>query len=329
MSTADHPDDTAGAAPTDNPIQVISLAPWFDGDAEQQAAVAAAVDESLRQAGFLVVVDHGVDTTLPARLRAEADAFFTRPEDEKLPYRVAQLGDLGWVPYGLEANGYIFGEDTPPDMKESFVVGMAHLGDREPVGPNVWPAEHPAMRDLVGEYLEQVERLHMELLRILAMALGLDDLEFFVDQESQAHNVLNVNWYPPLVRTGAVQDDQYRIGPHTDFGSITILDRQPGTGCLQVQDAAGTWQDAAFVADSLTINVGDLLEMWTGGRWRSSRHRVLPPSDAAPDEALMSLVYFCEPDLDTVVRPIVDGDEFEPVLTSAFMQAKIDQITVT
>jgi isopenicillin N synthase-like dioxygenase len=130
------------------------------------------------------------------------------------------------------------------------------------------------------------------------------------------------------VHTGAVLDNQFRIGPHTDFGSITILDREPGVGCLQVQTADDVWVDAPWVADSFTINVGDLLSMWTGGRWRSSRHRVLPPDASAPDEALTSLVFFAQPNDDTLVSPLIEGDEFEPVLVSEFMEAKINAITV-
>jgi len=166
------------------------------------------------------------------------------------------------------------------------------------------------------------------MLRLLGTALGLEDPEALVTLGDSAPSTFNANWYPPLQLTGQVQDNQFRIGPHTDFGSITILDREPGVGCLQVQTAADVWVDAPFVAGSLTINVGDLLSMWTGGRWRSSRHRVLPPDTSAPDEALTSLVFFAQPNNDTVVAPLVDGDEFDPVLVSEFMDAKINAITV-
>ncbi len=311
----------------DGGILTISLAPWFDGSGEDRARVAALVDRSLSDMGFMVITDHGIDPELPGRLRAELLEFFTGPEDVKTAIRVDQLGDRGWVPYGLEANGYIFGEDTPPDMKESFVVGMDAIGRASSMS-TPWPSGPAGLRDVVVEYTRQVEELHIELMRLCAVALGLDDPEHFVDRESSSDSVMNVNWYPPLVRTGPVQDNQFRIGPHTDFGTVTILDRQPGTGCLQVQDAAGEWHDAEYVPGSLTINVGDLLEMWSGGRWRSSRHRVLPPSEATPEEGLMSLVFFGEPDDDTMIAPLVDGDEFEPVRARDFLEAKIAAITV-
>ena len=46
------------------------------------------------------------------------------------------------------------------------------------------------------------------------------------------------------------------------------------------------------------------MELWTDGRWRALRHRVLPPSPSAPDEELLSLVFFFETDPDTLVEPL-------------------------
>ncbi len=310
-------------------IDVVSLADWFDGDAADRERVAAEVDRSLRAAGFVVVVDHGVDPDLTARLRAALNRFFALDESVKELGRVRELGDTGWVPYGLEANGYIFGEDTPPDMKETLAFGWEDAVGHGDGRPNHWPDAVPELRWLLVDYREQVERLNLELLRILGVALGLDDPELFVSLGSAAPSTFNANWYPPLERTGPVQPNQFRIGPHTDFGSVTILDREPGVGCLQVQDAQDRWVDAPFVPGSLTVNVGDLLSMWSGGRWPSSRHRVLPPDASAPTEALTSLVYFAQPDDDTVVEPLLPGDDFEPVLVRDFIAAKIAAITVT
>ena len=309
-------------------IDVVSLAGWFGDDPGERARVAAEVDASLRTAGFVVIVDHGVDLELTAQLRAALNRFFDLDDTTKELGRVGELGDTGWVPYGLEANGYIFGEDTPPDMKESLVFSMIDFPGHGETRPNYWPEAVPELRALVTEYFVQVEALNLELLRLLGVALELEDPELLVTLGDAAPSTFNANWYPPLERTGSVEPNQFRIGPHTDFGSVTILDREPGVGCLQVQDANDDWVDAPFVPGSLTVNVGDLLAMWTGGRWRSSRHRVLPPDESAPAEALTSLVFFAQPNDDTLVEPLVEGDEFEPVLVRDFIAAKIDEITV-
>ncbi len=314
-------------------VRVVDLARWYDEGPDGRTAVAADIDASLRELGFVVVTNHGVDAAEAAAVRSTVAEFLAQPDASKAPYEVPSLGQPGWVPFGVEANGYVFGEETPPDLKESWVVNLADVAtpDGAPrahlVGANTWPAAVPELQPAVDRYLASVERLNLELLRMLAVALGLAD-DALVARCSHAANTFVVNWYPPLTHTGSIAENQYRIGPHTDFGSITILDRQPGLGGLQIQTPAGEWVDAPWEPGSLVINAGDLLEMWSGGRWRSARHRVAPPSGQAPDESLMSLVYFCEPDGDVMIEPLVDGVDFEPVRAVDYLQAKLDQITV-
>ena len=58
---------------------------------------------------------------------------------------------------------------------------------------------------------------------------------------------------------------------------------------------------------------------WTGDRWRSTRHRVLPPSAEAPDEELISLILFLEADVDTVVTPLDGGTGYPPVTAGEYL----------
>ena len=143
---------------------------------------------------------------------------------------------------------------------------------------------------------------------------------------------MNINWYPPMTIAGEPADGQFRIGPHTDFGTFTILDREPGKGGLQVWSPDGDWEDAPYHPDAFTINTGDLLACWSGDRWMSNRHRVLPPQAEAPDEDLVSLVYFYECDHDAVVEPlqppIGKPNDHQPVVASVFLKRLLDAITV-
>ncbi|HKQ41722.1 MAG TPA: 2-oxoglutarate and iron-dependent oxygenase domain-containing protein, partial [Pseudonocardia sp.] len=65
---------------------------------------AAAVDEALQKAGFLLVAGHGVDPALRASLRAEARRFFALPVATKERY-AARIGGRGWLAPGVESNG--------------------------------------------------------------------------------------------------------------------------------------------------------------------------------------------------------------------------------
>jgi isopenicillin N synthase-like dioxygenase len=316
-------------------VPIIDLAPWFAGDAAGRSEVAAAVDAALQDVGFLLVTGHGVPRELRDEVRAAARRFFALPPAVKQRYAVT-VGGRGWLPSGVEANGYAEGTATPPDLKESFAVGADEpTGDAEVDGywfqPNVYPVEVPALRTTVEIYLARMRELADELLALCAVALGLD-AEFFTRHTGHATHTMNINWYPPISVGGDPEPGQFRIGPHTDFGTVTILDREPGRGGLQVWTEREGWGDAPFHPDAFTINTGDLLARWSGDRWRSNRHRVLPPQAEAPDEDLVSLVYFYEADHDAVVEalqpPIGRPNSYEPVVAADFLRQRLDAITI-
>jgi isopenicillin N synthase-like dioxygenase len=314
---------------------VIDLAPWFSADVQARADVAAQIDRALQSVGFFLVSGHGVAQELRAGVRSGAREFFALPPEVKQRYAVT-VGGRGWLPPGVEANGYAEGTQTPPDLKESFAVG-ADLPTGDPAvdgywfQPNVYPAEVPALEAAVVAYLARMRELADELLVLCATALGLDG-DFFTRHTGHATHTMNINWYPPVAVAGEPEPGQFRIGPHTDFGTVTILDREPGRGGLQVWTSEDGWRDAPFEPGAFTINTGDLLARWSGGRWKSNRHRVLPPQAEAPDEDLVSLVYFYEADHDAVIEslkpPIGRPNDFAPVVSAEFLKERLDAITV-
>jgi isopenicillin N synthase-like dioxygenase len=70
---------------------------------------------------------------------------------------------------------------------------------------------------------------------------------------------------------------------------------------------------------------------WTGDRWRSTRHRVLPPHPSAPDEDLVSLIFFYETDPDariTSLGPPIGRTDYPEVIATDYLKEKLDAITV-
>src|SRR5262249_34519990 len=141
-------------------VPVIDLTPWFGGDQEARAAVAARVDAALQSVGFFLITGHGVPSEMCARVRAGAREFFAVPPETKRRSAVPAAGG-GWLPPGAEAAGYAEGTATPPDLKESFAVGSDQpTGDPGVDGywfqPNVYPAEAPALEPAVVAYLARM-----------------------------------------------------------------------------------------------------------------------------------------------------------------------------
>ncbi len=304
-------------------VPTIDLGAWRTGNEVTRATIAAAVDEALCTSGFLIITNHSIPESMAAEVREAAHRFFTLDAEAKAALQ-ARVGERGWIPPGAEANSYAAGVESPPDMKETFKAG--YYADDSPMA-NRWPDEVPTLRSATETYLATVWEVALDCFDLFNDALGLAPGTLRGDA-SATESSLNINWYPPLDMVGTPRPGQFRVGAHSDFGALTLLDRQVGYGGLQLQTADGDWIDAPHVEGALTVNVGDLLARWTGDRWRSTVHRVLPPSTQDPSEQLLSLVSFCGIDADALVETLdVDGPTtYEPILAGDYLRAKLQAI---
>lgn len=304
-------------------VPTIDIGAWRSGDDATRATIAAQVDDALCTSGFLMLINHGVPTALAAAVRQEAHHFFTLEPEQKAALQ-ARVGERGWIPPGAEANAYASGEESPPDLKETFKAG--YYLDDSPMA-NRWPDEVPTLRPAAEAYLSKAWRLALDCFDLFNDALKLEPGTLTGDASAEESS-LNLNWYPALESVGTPLPGQFRIGPHSDFGVLTILDRQVGYGGLQLQTVDGEWVDAPYIEGALTVNVGDLLARWTGDRWRSTVHRVLPPSAEDPGEQLLSLVLFCGIAADALVETLDVGGPatYEPILAGDYLLEKLQAI---
>ncbi len=322
-----------------NEIPLIDLERWFDGSDVERAELAAEVDAHLQRLGFLVVVGHRIDPGVIAACREESHSFFHQHDADKEAVAITPEAYRGWVGAGLESNAATYGVDTPPDLKETFTYGPVDIPDPALsevaprwFAPNVWPSSAPALRPAAEAWWRAARGLADELLDIFSLALQLPE-PYLRERCAATTASVSLNWYWPG-RRDAGADGQFRIGPHTDFGSLTILDRQPGVGGLQVLGEDGEWMDAPVVEGGLVVNTGDMMRRWTNDRWRSNEHRVLPPSALALDEELISLIFFHEPDYDTMIEalPTCTSDaqpaRYPPVLAGDYLAEKMDALAV-
>jgi isopenicillin N synthase-like dioxygenase len=313
-------------------IPLIDLGRWFSDDLGSRKDVADAVDAALGESGFLLISGHGIGPDLASGLRHAARRFFALPAGTKARY-ATDLSGRGWVPFGSEANGRAAGGAAPPDVKETFSFGVEHsISGRSGflVAPNNWPEEVQALQAAAAAWQEAVSGLALGLTQLMAAALGLERT-WFDPYVQDPHWNVHLTWYPSR-REAIAQEDQLRVGPHTDFGTLTILDREQGIGGLQVQNRDGTWTDAPFVKDALTVNLGDLMARWTGQRWRAGPHRVLGPPSADPDEELLSLVYFWGFSLDTLIDELpldaMGPVRYEPITVAEYTRGRIQAVNV-
>jgi isopenicillin N synthase-like dioxygenase len=227
-------------------------------------------------------------------------AFFDLPDAETERFRrpAATAGLPVYRPLGSEKLG------ANADRKASLDWGPSLEG----VG---WP--RPDLRDVYERYYAEMLRVAGWLVQTFALALGLDTdgLDRFFDDRSSSLRVIDY----PAGAGGA------RAGAHRDYGCLTII--HSDTAGLEVQTRTGDWLPVQPPAGGFVVNIGDLMQRWTGDRWVSTLHRVVGKERASPRR--QSLVFFHNPRSDAVIETLGDGRHYEPVTAGDYVLARADE----
>ena len=293
-------------------VPVIDLAPYLAGGEDAKRATARAIAAACTDSGFFCVTGHGVDEALVGRTRQAAQDFFALPvERKRLVARSANRVSNGYYPLADRSLAYTLGVETPPDLQEAWAMAPPDVPD-EPYfrtdhagyffAPNRWPADVPGFRETVSAYFLALRGLAGRMMGAAALALGLEE-DHFADKIDKSTSAMRLIHYPP--QTAAPERNQLRAGAHTDYGTLTILRSDDVPGTLQVKLPQAGWTDIRPPPGAFVCNLGDAMARWTG--WASTLHRVgNPPRGTAP-QGRISLVFFHQPNYDTVIGGIGAG----------------------
>ncbi len=269
-------------------IDITSLREGGDG-----REVAKALYTASRELGFIYIKGHGIAQKTIDDARDAAYRFFRASTADKDTVRVTAK-HRGWLAYG----GAKMQADVRPDLKESYIWGRQwardELPDAHPLrGANIWPEFVPELRPRAVAYFEQVHEVAEQLMR--GFALGLDlEADFFLKSSDRPLSRATFVYYPSGPQNA--HGTQFGVGPHTDFGVLTVL-CQDDVGGLEVEDINGNWVQAPPIEGSLVVNVGDLLSRWTDGMYKSTPHRVVNSSG----RERLSLVMAYDPNPETKI----------------------------
>ncbi|KAK5844220.1 scopoletin 8-hydroxylase-like [Gossypium arboreum] len=233
-------------------------------DGPQHDEVANQIVRAAETLGFFQVINHGVPVELLESLKQTAHNFFALPPERKAVYR-KEVSPSPLVKYGTS---------FVPEKEKAFewkdYISMAYTNDDEAL--QQWPVE---CRDVALQYLKTSHEMVRKLLEALLGNLGveLDDskIDAFIGKK-----MVNMNFYPtcpnPELTVG--------VGRHSDMGTLTIL-LQDGIGGLYVKvpedvdmEKKGAWVEIPPIPGALVINVGDMLQIWSNGKYKSAEHRV-------------------------------------------------------
>ena len=310
-------------------VPVIDISPLRRGPGQAvpgKAAMVEAIGRACREIGFFYAVGHGVPQAQIDAVYAQARRFFDLPEALKGQIAIERSScHRGWFRLGSE--NLDPAKQDAGDFKEGLKIGRDLAPDHERVraglplhGPNQWP-DLPGWRDVMQAYYDEMVELGRRVIGGFALALGLDEA-FFEPLLGITMTTLAPLHYPP--QTGRITERQIGAGAHTDYGCLTLL-HQDAAGGLQVRRRDGVWLDAPPLPGSFVVNIGDMMERWSNGVFRSTPHRVVNVSGADR----YALPFFFDPDFHAPVECLptclVEGQapRFRPTTAGVHMLEKI------
>jgi isopenicillin N synthase-like dioxygenase len=263
-------------------------------DTDRDAFVAE-LGAAYREWGFAGIRGHGISQQLIDDAYDAFVRFFALPEDVKRQYHIAGSGGArGYTPFGVEtAKGA-----KHFDLKEFWHVGReirdAKYADVMP--PNVWPSEVADFRERALALYDALDALGSRVLCALALHIGLPE-HFFADKTNNGNSILRPIHYPPIT---ADDIPNVRAGAHEDINFITLLVGASAAG-LEVKSQQGEWVPFTSDADTIVVNIGDMLQRLTNHVYPSTTHRVVnPPGDAAR-KPRYSTPFFLHPNPDFLI----------------------------
>lgn len=302
--------------------KLIDFSFFLNGNPSQRATTAQAILKGFQTAGFIYLKNHSIPPFTVSTTFSTSANFFTRPQAQKdaLGWTTPEA-NRGYVAHGREKTTSLTDvaeiaklKAAVPDLKESFEIGR----EGEAGHPNNWPSEHGMtdaaavpFKDTMLDFFEQCKGLHVEVMRAIAVGMGLQE-SYFDGFTDVGDNTLRLLHYPSTKKSVFASNKlQVRAGEHTDYGSITLL-FQDDRGGLQVKSPQGTFVDATPIAGTVVVNAGDLLARWSNDTIKSTTHRVVEPVGRKTEgqgenevyPARYSLAYFCNPNFASYIEAI-------------------------
>lgn len=277
-------------------IPVVDIAALAPGQPEAARADSVAkLGAALEAGGFAYLAGHGVPQDLIDRLFALTRAFHALPFDTKMKI-VINADNRGYLKLATSTIvTSTVARNTRPNQSKSLIFMHEEIPARlvgTPLqGPNQWPEELPAFRDVVPEYMAALTELGRTVAGAVAEFLCLPR-DFFAPNLAEPTQGLRLLHYPPQ----ADEADLYGSAPHTDYGFITML-AQDAVGGLEVRNGAGAWVPAPPIPGTFVMNVGDVLTRWSNGRLPSVPHRAR--NVGAADR--YSMPFFFDAAMDTMI----------------------------
>lgn len=245
------------------------------------------ISQSLNETGFVVLTHHGIDLNLIKDAQTVWRQFFLKDQGYKNFFINEDNDNMGYK--GFKSETALGAQKA--DIKEFF-----HWKFGEEIPDEV--------QDITIKLFSQLEDLGMMVLH------ALDQKNEFMTKYlsnclSSDNTILRSLYYPAA--DFSQEEGAVRAAAHEDINFITLLVAASAPG-LQVLDKAGNWHDVPHETDSIVVNIGDMLQLASNGKYRSTTHRVVNPEDSSSDR--ISIPLFIHPHSNVLLADGVTAQQF-------------------
>lgn len=246
--------------------------------------------ESVQKTGFVVVTHHGIDASMIREAQAGWREFFLESKLLKNLFINQTDGNMGYK--GMKTEKAVGAKKA--DLKEFF-----HWKPGQ-----VMPSQ---VMENTTRLFHQLEDVSGRILSVIDAQNRRDgDYTNYADDCYQSDNTILRTLYYPAMDFGT-EPDAVRAAAHEDINHITLLVAASAPG-LQVMDKAGNWHDVPHEENSIVVNIGDMMQLASGGKYKSTTHRVVNPEKSTQDRISMPL--FVHPHSHTMLAPGKTAGQF-------------------
>lgn len=237
-------------------IPIIDLE-GIDKDLSLRAEIIGKIGEACKRWGFFQVINHGIEVTVLDEMIDGIRKFHEQDSEVK---KQMYSRDYLRKKIFLNSNFDLF-TASAANWRDTLNCVMA------PRPPN--PEELPDVcREIIMDYSNKVTALANNLFELLSEALGLNPN--YLKEIGCAEGLFFLGHYYP-----ACPEPELTFGTssHSDSSFLTVL-LQDQIGGLQVL-CENQWIDVTPTPGAFVINLGDLLQLISNNKFKSSQHRVL------------------------------------------------------
>lgn len=306
-------------------VPTLSLKTYTDGSAADQVRFIEQLFAGIKDYGFIILKDHGVEAELLQRAYDFQEKLFRLPVEKKLKYTGVSGGQRGYTPFGKE-----HAKDAKVmDLKEFWHIGR-HIEANHPFkkyySDNIWPTEDvPGFKETFTEIYKAFDDTGKSMLQALTFPLDVDQ-QYFDRMVEDGNSILRLLHYPPVPE--GVDPRCLRAAPHEDINLITILPAATQSG-LQLKDRDGKWLDIESDWGTLIVDAGDMLARATNDVIPSTTHQVVNSANSA-NTSRFSMPFFMHPNPEAILSCIPScrgaGAKYADISSHDFLMQRLREI---